>query len=197
MTEPNENYISLLTSQYQNSTNFKRWLETVLDRFHEISELSDAMPSYFDIDTAVGVQLDSIGALMGQGRTLAFEPTDGSPPYLDDATYRKILKLKAFYNYWDGQFKSIYEGWAEIFPEVSLIITDNQDMTADITITGELSQIVIDLINNDLMIPRPQGVKYNYSGTVEVAPIFAFDYEEGESPYFEGFDIGYWDSTFI
>lgn len=197
MTEENSEYLALLTSQYQNSTKFKQWLEAPLTMLHDFSLCADAMPACFDLDTAVGIQLDAIGALMGQSRTLPFEPTDGTTSELDDVTYRKILKLRAFYNYWDGQVASIYEGWNAIFPDVTLVITDNQDMTATITIAGELSQIVIDMINNDLVIPRPEGVKYNYSGTVEIAPIFAFDYDEEESQYFEGFDLGNWDSTFI
>lgn len=197
MTVANSEYVALLTSQYQTSTKFKTWLESALTLLNDFSLCADEMPSHFDLDTAVGIQLDSIGSLIGQSRTLSFEPTDGSEPYLDDVTYRKILKLRAYYNYWDGQVSTIYEGWNSLFPDVSLIITDNQDMTAAITLTGELSQIVIDMINNDMVIPRPEGVQYNFSGTIEVLPIFAFDYDEGESPYFEGLDVGYWDSTFI
>jgi hypothetical protein len=155
------------------------------------------MPSYFDVDTAVGNQLDILGMLIGQSRTLSFEPTDGSSPTMDDEGYRKVLKLKSYFNYWDGQTSSIYEAWDSIFPDTELIITDNQDMTADVVIIGELSQLFIDMIYNDYIIPRPEGVQYNFGGTTAIAPIFAFDYDEGEDLYFEGFDIGYWDNTFI
>ena len=195
MTVANTEYLKLITSQYQGAPKFLEWLTASLTILQDISVCADLMPSHFDLDTAVGVQLDALGLILGQTRILPFEPTDGSSSTLDDTIYRKILKLKAFTNHWDGSTSSIYDAWYAIFPDVDLIITDNQDMSATITLTGNLSQIVIDMINNDLVIPRPEGVQYNFGGgTLAPIPIFAFDLD---NDYFKGFDEGYWDSTFI
>jgi hypothetical protein len=192
MTQAITDYIKLITSQYQNSSKFISWLTTPLQIAHDISVCADELPAAFDIDTAVGVQLDTIGIIIGQARTLSFQPSDGSSAYLDDATYRKVLKLKTLTNYWDGTQDKIYSAWYAVFPDIDLLITDNQDMTCDVIITGSLTQIVIDMIHHDLIIPRPEGVEYNYSGTVGTLPLFAYDMD---TQYFKGYDEGYWDST--
>lgn len=192
MTIAIDKYLLLITSQYQNSPKFLSWLEAVLRISHDFSQSADLIPAAFDLDTAVGVQLDAVGASIGQSRLLDFQPTDGSSAYLSDATYRKILKLKTMTNYWDGRAASIYEAWYKIFPDVVLNIHDNMDMTADVTITGTLTQIVIDMILRDLVLPRPEGVRYWYKGEIETLPLFAYDLE---NTYFKGYDEGQWDCS--
>jgi len=192
MMQSIQSYLNMITSQYQNSPKFLEWLRAVLLIIDDIAVCANAMPDYFDIDKAVGVQLDVIGIILGQLRTLQFQPTDGSPAQLDDATYRKVLKLKTLTNYWDGSAGEIYLAWKTVFPDVDLVVTDNQDMTATVVFTGGLSQIVIDMIDQDLIIPRPEGVQYNFGGTVAVLPIFTYD---SDNVYFKGYDEGIWDSS--
>ena len=191
MTQPISSYLGLITSQYQNSPKFLEWLTSALQVFNDISTCADMMPTYFDLDSAVGVQLDAIGSLLGQLRVLPFQPSDGSAALLDDVNYRKILKLKTLTNYWDGTQDGIYEAWATVFPDVSLVITDHQDMSAIVTFTGSLSQIVIDMIQNDLVIPRPEGVNYGF-GEIENIAIFSYDEDTSQ---FKGYDESYWDVT--
>jgi hypothetical protein len=65
-------------------------------------------------------------------------------------------------------------------------------MTIDVTITGTFTQIIIDLIENDYIVPRPQGVWMNYYvGTISPAnlPFFGFDRRDA---YVSGFDEGHW-----
>ena len=191
-------YLAMITNQYQNSTKFLQWLTIPLMVIEDLHLCANIMPSMFDVDLAVGVQLDILGLLLGQSRILPFNPTDGTMAKLDDAIYKKILKLKTMTNYWDGSLGSIYTAWGIIFPDVNLVITDNQDMTASVSIKGELSQIVKDMIYNDLVLPRPEGVEYIYKGKIpETAAIFYYDYDDDESPYFAGYDVGYWDSSII
>ena len=188
-------YLQLVTSQYQNSPKFLAWLSTPLEMWYGIQTFIESMSDDFDIDTAVGAQLDTVGVILGQTRTLPFQPTDGSSAFLDDATYRKVLKLKTMTNYWDGSLAGIYAAWNSVFPDVDLLITDNKDMTASVTITGSLTQIVIDMIHHDLIIPRPEGVEYWYGGTIGIIAIFSYDSDLLDPVYFLGYDEGYWDST--
>lgn len=192
MTIAVSDYLHLITSQYQNSPKFLSWLESALKIPHDISICAEAMPGYFDLDLAVGVQLDIVGLILGQSRTLTFQPTDGTSSILDDATYRKVLKLKALTNYWKGTQGEIYRIWNTIFPEANLLIADHQDMSATIYINGTLSQIVIDMINNDLIIPRPEGVRYFLDGVVTILPIFSYDKDDD---FFKGYDEAVWEST--
>lgn len=192
MTIAISNYLALITSQYQNSPKFLAWLEAVLQIAHDVSVCADSIPAAFDLDTAVGVQLDVVGASIGQPRLLDFQPTGGQSAYLEDATYRNILKLKTMTNYWDGKIATIYDAWYKIFPDVVLNIHDNMDMTADVTITGSLKQIIIDMILRDLVLPRPEGVRYWYKGSIASLPLASYDMDDD---YFKGYDEGYWDCS--
>jgi hypothetical protein len=60
-----------------------------------------------------------------------------------------------------------------------------ENMTVGILIAGAFSQIIQDLTVNGLILPRPQGVKYNI--IFVTLPIFGFDRED---VYIAGFDIG-------
>jgi hypothetical protein len=188
-------YLQMIPSQYQKSTKFLSWLSVNLQILIDANNCLASMPAAFDLDNAVGTQLDILGIYLGQNRTLPFNPTDGSSPTLDDATYRQILKLRTMTNYWDGSLHSIYKAWNAIFTGATLTIIDNKDMTATVTITGEISQIILDMAQNDMLLPRPEGVAYNYGTAPVITPLFAYDYDDGESPYFEGYDEGYWDSS--
>ena len=128
----------------------------------------------------------------GVGRVIDFKPTDGSSSTLDDETYRILLKNKVLRNHWDGKAASIQEAWSNLFPGGKIIVQDNQNMTVDVTVTGAFTQIIVDLIENDYIVPRPQGVLMNYyTGTVSPSnlPFFGFDRDD---TYVSGFDKGHW-----
>ena len=191
ITVPVANYLALITSQYQNSPKFLSWLTAPLQLLQDTSLCGESIDLAFDLTSAVGSQLDILGEIIGQSRILNFQPTDGSSPVLDDAIYRKILILKTLTNFWNGTQKSIYTAWKKVMPDIQLLIQDNQDMTATITVTGNVSQTVKDMIHNDLIIPRPEGVLYNY-GTITTYPIFGYDVD---TQYFAGYNESYWDCT--
>jgi hypothetical protein len=200
MSKTTEEYLLRITSQYQNSTNFLNWLSKPINLLQELVSCAEQLPQAFDLDEAVGAQLDTLGVLIGQSRTLPFDPTDGSSSSLDDATYRTILKLKTMTNYWDGSLGTIYDAWNSLFTEASLRIIDHQNMTADVVITGEMSQIVLDMIYNDMVLPRPEGVRYFYGS--EAPPTTAKWFTLLDDPdteeyteYEDGFDLGYWDTS--
>jgi hypothetical protein len=93
----------------------------------------------FDLDTAVGAQLDVVGEWVGISRTIAtlldnvwfswddesvgwdvglwfkaFQLTTG-PHTLDDEHYRTLLKARVVANYWDGTVEGAYTAWDTLF----------------------------------------------------------------------------------
>lgn len=184
-----EDYVLILTSQYQLAENFKDWLRHNVDICKDGMLAANQMNNDFDIDFASGIQLDMIGEIVGQSRTLPFQPTDGSDPELDDATYRMLLKAKVALNHWDGQLLSIEQKWVSIFPNTSIYITDNQDMSLTISVLGEISYLIQDLIEHDMIVPRPQGVRFNYTWSPRVIYKFSYDSDIDE---FRGYDLGHW-----
>jgi hypothetical protein len=180
-------YLSLPTSEYQNKPKFKAFLQCLVTPLNDAINLAVNLPSFFDIDTAIGAQLDLVGELVGQQRTINFTPTDSSSPVLGDNDYRVLLKATIIKNNWDGTIPSLYASWQSLFPGGLIVIIDNQDMTMDLTISGNFSSVVHDLIINGYIVPRPAGVLINYSlGTL---PVFGFD---RETNYVAGFDVGSW-----
>lgn len=180
-------YLTLLTSQYQNSPNLKAFMVALLQPFIDAGVVIGQLVNAFDIDAAIGPQLDVLGLLIGASRTVSFQPASGLSPVLNDPTYRLYLKAKIAQNQWDGTATSLYRIWAQLFPGGTINIQDNQDMTAVIFLSGSFTPIIQQLITNGLIVPRPEGVLYNY--VFGDLPLFGFDLD---NTFIAGFDVGKW-----
>lgn len=180
-------YIGLLTHQYVNSPKLNALLYVLLKKFDDVSQCLVQMDTAFDLDIAVGVQLNALGAIAGANRTVGFQPSGGVSPVLDDTTYRLYIKAKIAANQWDGTITTLYPIWQQLFPGGNLIIADNQNMTATIFVSGSFTSIIQDLITNGYIIPRPEGVQYTY--VFADLPAFGFDLDNA---YIAGFDVGKW-----
>ena len=197
-----EEYKNLITSQYQNSTKFMAWLEVNLDYLDKIIELMNSTeilpigsPEFidfinaFDIDYAIGMQLDILGLLIGQSRVVDFEPTGYSPPTntLEDDDYRILLKAKIIKNCWKGNIQQLYAAWEILFSNNLIIIIDNQDMTMSCGIYNDFNLVIRDLIINGYIIPKPEGVEINFFfGTL---PVFGYGIQNS---FIAGYNYGYW-----
>lgn len=180
-------YYNLLTPEYSTATKFDKWLLTSLDILNDISNCLASITTAFDLDYAIGVQLDILGYLIGIGRTVNFQPSNGVSPILDDTTFRLLLKATIANNLWDGKIGSMYPIWNALFPGGHITIEDNQNMTANIIITGSFTSIIQDLITHDLIVPRPQAVQYFY--LLGDLPYFGFDLN---NQFIAGWDVGKW-----
>ena len=142
--------------------------------------------SAFDIDQAEGVQLDILGVILGQSRTVGFQPSGGASPILDDITYRLLLRARVYQNHWGGKTSELRLIWQALFPGGLLFITDNQDMTVDFFCAGAFTLIVQDLLTNGYIRPRPQGVKYTLH--IATLPMLGVDQE---TDFVAGLDVGH------
>jgi len=199
-----QRYLNLVSSQHQNKPKFIAWLSNPLSILDDVAILANSFYSYFDIDRAVGTQLDIIGQIIGVSRTLTFQPTSfyslgvtGVPylvdpsPVLDDDMYRLIIKAKILQNNWDGTLPSLYEMWNTIFPDAHITVKDNQNMTMDVFVSGLSSQIQKDLMTNGYIIPRPEGVAVNYVYFGD--PFYSYGVDADD---FKGYGSGYWAQYF-
>jgi hypothetical protein len=180
-------YLSLLTSQYQSSSpNFLSWLTAPLLIMDGVTQCLANFDAAFDLDIAVGPQLDVLGQLIGQSRTVGFQPSDSVSPTLTDPTYLLLLRARVAQNSWDGTIDSLQGIWQTLFPGGTIAIEDSQNMTATILLTGAFSSILQDLITNGYIVPRPAGVQYTYN--FSTLPAFGFDVSNA---YIAGFDVGH------
>ena len=182
MPQPLSAYVSLLSAQWRApaAPKLNGWLAANLQLFQDLIACAATFPYAFSIDTAFGAQLDVLGVIIGQPRQVSFQPSGGVSPILDDSTYRLLLRARIAMNHWDGKLPSLMAIWASLFPQSGTIqVTDNQDMTVDLYITGAFTSIVIDLILNGYILPRPQGVLFTYpesgSPPLPELPLLGFD----------------------
>lgn len=183
---PIQYYLNLFTSQYKNSPKLLQWAAKAWQPIDDLTNCLSFINGNYDLSAAIGYQLDVCGQLIGQSRTVGFQPSGGVSPILDDNTYRLLLLARIAQNTWDGKIGSMYGIWKTLFPSGTLVINDNQNMTATIIIGGTFNSIILDLIENGYIIPRPEGVDYNYVTTT--LPIFGADLNNG---FVAGADLGH------
>ncbi len=184
--EPFAYYLNLFTSQYKLSPKLQQWAQLAWKPIDDLTNCFAFLSNNFDIDQAVGQQLDMTGQLIGVSRTVGFQPSNEVSPVLDDTTYRLLLKARIAWNQWNGKMASLYPIWQSLFISGRIVILDNQNMTATIIITGSLTSIIQDLIVNGYIVPRPEGVEYIYSfGTL---PLLGAD---ENNTYIAGADLGH------
>lgn len=179
-------YKNLLTSEYKNSPKLNQFLQVLLNKITDITTALVKLEAILYIDNATGVWLDYIGQIQNVSRTVPFQPSNGVSPVLDDNTYRLLIKATIAQNNWDGSIDSLYGVWQFLFPGGKILIADQQNMTVEIIIGGTFSSIIQDLITNGMIVPRPEGVLYNYVfGTL---PLLGFDLNDS---FIAGFDLGH------
>lgn len=219
MTKAIENYLDLITAEHGDKPNFLAAVTAALKGFVDESNMLEGIPGAYDLDTAVGSQLDVVGQWIGLSRRLnapitgvyfAFDTLDvgfdqgvwfgpGDPTegvvLLDDTTYRLMLYAKIAANIWNGQFGSLQEILQDIFvssPGTLVFVQDNFDMSISIGVAGTVPSVLfISLLSEDYIPFRPAAVLLDgvYATTVDGAPLFGFDVE---NDYISGFDVGAW-----
>ncbi|MBC6536201.1 DUF2612 domain-containing protein, partial [Citrobacter amalonaticus] len=167
-------YTELITNYHATKPKFFDHIDLSTRPLIDISTATRGLVSAFDIDTAVGVQLDILGLWIGRSRIvsqpisgvyfsldidgLGFDQGVWQGPYdpdsgyttLSDETYRIILKAKIAINNWDGRNDSlppILDAALE-GSGLKMQIVDNQDMTISIWVFPEtdISNVSLELI---------------------------------------------------
>jgi len=158
-----QTYLDLLAPQHRSQPKLKAWLTATLTPFVDAQTCLSVMQGVFNLDTAVGVQLDTIGAYLGAPRTVGFQPSDGVSPILTDTYYRLVLRAKILSNQWDGTREGYENALKLLFSTYPIVIVDNMNMTIDIAIIlGATDNLIADLLANGYLFPAPAGVTVNF-----------------------------------
>lgn len=212
-----DEYLDRITSWHRGKPKFVATVRAVAQAMVDVSDVMADLPEDFDLDRAIGVQLDVVGEWIGRSRFIetpipglyfsfdtegrGFDEGIWKGPYdsdtgitrLDDDTYRLLLRAKILANQWDGTNETIKEALDTIFTDGStyLSVIDNYDMSMTIGVSGKVPSILFLAILSQGYIPlKPEGVRVNYLITsVNYAPLFGFDIE---NEYIGGFDKGAW-----
>lgn len=211
-------YTDLITNYHAGKPLFFQHVDLSTRPLTDVSNSLNSLITAFDIDTAVGVQLDILGEWIGRSRIVSvpisgiyfsfdtdglgwdqgvwqgpFDPDSGYASLSDD-TYRIILKAKIAINNWDGRNDSLPHilDAATAGSGLKMQIVDNQDMTISVWVFPEtdISDVSLELI---------AAIKQGYL-TVKAAGVWAGDVETpsvetpSEGSKFFGFDM---DNEFI
>lgn len=211
-------YLNLVTSEHRNRPNFIALLTAYIEAFVDNIATAKTMPGLFDVDVAVGDQLDKVGQWVGVSRNLSvpltsvyfafdtvglgFDQGTWFGPYnpitqivsLPDDAYRTLLKARIAANQWDGTIPGAEAIYAALFGEegFSVFIQDNQDMTMLFGLLGPVPDaITIALLTGGYLDLKPGGVGIEgyVIPTVPMTPLFGFDVDNDT---IAGFDMGAW-----
>lgn len=207
-------YLNLIPAENRSKPNFIAMLSADLAIPLRVQDLMRSMIPIFDVDTAVGDQLDIIGKWVGISRNVTIPIAGvyfswdgdftvgwdygtwkgvqpGDITVLPDDAYRTLIKAKIAANQWDGTTTGAYEIWDEVFAGLQILIFDNQDMSYDLAIVGGIiDSLTLALITGGYIPLKPEGVRVNfYYVSVDSGPLFAWD---EDSEFMKGWEEGSW-----
>jgi Protein of unknown function (DUF2612) len=217
-----DEYINLITSEHISRPKYLAMISAGLLPIVKLQEILSALPLSFDVDYAIGKQLDVVGEWVGRSRIVEipltgvyfsfddtiitgwdsgvwksqFDPDSGLPSLPDDQ-YRTLIKAKIAANNWDGTIPGAYSVWQKAFGVTSKIaIQDAQDMSFIIALFGlTLDAVTFALLTKNYIPLKPEGVKItNYSAAPDSGPIFAFDVN---NDLLKGWDQSSWPNEII
>lgn len=166
-----QRYLDRTESQHIVRPKYIAAVTALLEKLDAAHGIAKSVPGYYDVSTAVGEQLDTIGETIGVIRREIPLNVPNVTEVPDDDLYRTIIISKIIQNNWDGTNEGFYEIWdvtaAPLFP---VIYHDNQDMSIDVTILGEVDDHIADLIAYGYIIPKPMGVEMDTSILIENKP---------------------------
>lgn len=217
-----DRYLSRITSEHSGKPRFMATVAGVVSPLSDISSMLLGLPYSFDLDSATGAQLDTVGLWVGQSRSvtvpltgvyfsldnpsLGFDQGSWQGPFdpdsglsvLPDSPFRLLIRAKIALNSWDGAIPQSNAIWAKIFvgTGIKVYTVDNQDMTMYTVVGGIQAPDALTkaLFKQAYLQLKPAGVGHLGVSYVTVlgAPLFGFDVETSGMG---GFDRGAWIST--
>jgi len=213
-----DDYLDLITSWHRGKPKFSGTVQALVSPIVGAQSVLATVSPAFDLDTAVGAQLDIVGQWVGRTRFVStplvnlyfsfddplrgFDRGSWKGPYddasgitrLDDETYRLLLRAKIAANHWDGTIPGAQAALSGLFPASSgslIYVEDRQDMSIVFGISGMIPPLVtLALFANGYIPLKPEGVRTYYLVTsLDEAPAFGFDVNNS---YIGGFDVGAW-----
>lgn len=217
-------YTDLITNYHYGKEKFLTHIDLTTRPLIDTSKAINSLINEFDIDQAVGVQLDILGKWIGRTRVvsqpisgiyfsydtdgLGFEQGVWQGPYdpgagftnLSDDIYRIVLKAKIAINHWNGQNETLPDilETALAGSGIEMQIIDNQNMTISVWVfaAGGINSVSLELL---------AAIRQGYL-TVKAAGVYAgeiltpsvgahFFGFDLDNDYITGFDDGAWGVT--
>lgn len=213
-------YEDLIIPEHQGQPNFTATIDLSCQPFVDEQNLLSPFYLMFDLDLAVGTQLDAVGVRVGRSRQVTvplvgvyfswdtaglgwdqgywqgeFDPSTGVTS-LDDTTYRLLLRAIIITNTWNGTVNGAAPALAKLFndtttPGTFVFIYNNMNMTETIGIAGQQPPVIFQALLGSGEIPLvPAGVGVNY--VMISNPTGPIFGFDIANPFIAGWDVGSW-----
>lgn len=188
---PSNKYTEKIAGAMTHKPNFEWFVFQITESFRENKELLESLYHSFDLDSAVGSQLDAVGVRVGTSRTI-IPPIEGVEffsldvrhagldeanwyrPYvdnntliktLDDDNFRFLIRCKVRTNSQNGSREGLEEliNMIKDYYDVDMSVVDNQDMSVKFIVNEENVPIVIKhLLTGGYLNIKPAGVRVKW-----------------------------------
>lgn len=174
-------------AQYRDKPKAVAWYAIARALGGSIEAAAQSVRKSYDIDTAVGEQLNVIGRIVVAPRSFVgstqmnpglFDLTDGDQfgdddamfsaltidqdGQLSDELYRLVIKAKIVKNNGDATIENILDGMNFLLPRAQVLrVTDGEDMSFSIEFYGQITNLERFALLNAGLVPKPQAVKFN------------------------------------
>lgn len=174
-------------AQYADKPKAVAWYNITPSMAQPLFDTFDAVRMSYDIDTAVGEQLDVIGRIVvidrgfesfvvfdpdtyfgGSGDACQFGGIDSQfesvggvlSQEVSDAIFRVLIRAKIAKNNNDATLDGIASALSFITESSPIRVVDNENMTMSVSFGSELTDIERFVFNTFDVVPRPQGVRF-------------------------------------
>lgn len=174
-------------AQYRNKPKAVAWYKIPHTLSASLLTAAEAVRRSYDIDTAVGEQLQVIGRIVVAPQSFVaqlpmfpglFSLTDGDEfgdeeamfsalsisqdSTLSDELYRLVIRAKIVKNNGDATIDNILRGMNFLLPDAEVLrVTDGEDMSFSIEFYGPITNLERFALINAQLVPKPQGVRFN------------------------------------
>lgn len=213
-------WLSLVTSEFQPRPKYMAMLAATFQPIADTLAVLESIPQKYDVDFAVGVQLDAVGQWVGASRNIAVPLTGvffswgvaglgwGQGNWttsinasqliqLPDPQFRTLIYARIAANHWNGTVEGAYAVFDTVFAGTGfgVLIQDLQGMHMAMALTGPVPDAVTRaLFTGGYFNLKPAGVQIDkyYLPPVSNVPYFGFGVENAN---ISGWGIGYWGAT--
>jgi hypothetical protein len=183
-------YLDLITDEHKQRPKFVATVTSSVAPFAKLQEVMKGFISDFDVDNAIGVQLDIVALWVGVTRRVAIpisgyyfswddvaadgwdngvwkgigDPDSGFVNLPDDL-FRSLIKAKIQANHWRGDIAGAYDIINEALSVNDVVkIVDNQNMTMTVRVTsGALPAVEQAIVTAGYLPIKPAGVQAIYT----------------------------------
>ncbi|MDR6182064.1 DUF2612 domain-containing protein [Asaia bogorensis] len=180
-------FTALITSEHQSSPKFVATIAASVEGFVDQINVASSASEFYDLDNAVGVQLDAVGLWVGISRYAALPIEQyfswdtnglgwdqgiwyqiGDPETevttLVDADYRQVIRAKILCNQWDGSLPTALTIVQTAIGNNAIPISvTERSMAVNFAVEAPISRVLQAILEGGYLPIRPMGVNVSFT----------------------------------